>query len=207
MKLASPTPSTPSPGTDPVIDAMVGWRDRRDQDAALRLVRELSPLMHRVAQRSLPCAWMAEDAVQTAWMKLFRALDSFDPRTPLAAWAVMIVKRVCANVLRGLARQHSVAFDDVPEPEIEIAAATMPFDDQQDSRDVLHHVLEAVSHLSLTDRVIVHSFLLNDVPAAEVARRTGLNAGAVRTRACRIRSHLRSMDPRSRASHRHEPAA
>lgn len=186
---------------------MAGWRDRRDQDAALRLVREISPLMHGVALRSLPFSWMAEDAVQTAWLKFFRSLESFDARTPLSAWAVMIVKRVCWNMRRGLARQSAMAFDDVADPEIEIAAATMPFDDQQDSRDVLHHVLEAVSHLSLTDRVIVHSFLLNDVPAAEVARRTGLNAGAVRTRACRIRSHLRSMDPRSRASHRHEPAA
>lgn len=164
-------------------------------------------MMHRVAQRSLPCAWMAEDAVQTAWMKLFRALDSFDPRTPLAAWAVMIVKRVCANVLRGIARQRSVALDDVSEPEINIAAATMPPGDQRDSRELLNHVLKAVSRLSLTDRVIVHSFLLDDLPAAEVARRTGLKAGAVRTRACRIRSQLRSMDRHARASHRHEPAA
>lgn len=209
MKLASPLAiASPALSTsnDRAFEALTGWRDRGDQSAASRLVHELSPLMHHVAARSLPFPWMAEDAVQTAWMKFFRSLDSFDPRTPLAAWVVLILKRVCANALRGLSRQRLVAFDELPEPVSEVAAA-MPVEDQQESREILNRVLDAISRLPVTDRVIVDSLLLDDLPAAEVARRTGLKAGAVRTRACRIRSHLRSMDQRARTSSLHEPAA
>lgn len=176
---------------DPSIATMVAWRDRRDQTAAVRLVRELSPQMHRVALRSLPFAWMAEDAVQTAWMKLFRSLDSFDPRIPLSAWALMIVNRVCWNIRRGVDRQRTVAWDELPELEIELAAAIMPCEDQPDHREMLRQVMTEVARLSHTDRLIVNSFLLDDQPAAEVARRTGLKVGAVRTRACRLRSRLR----------------
>lgn len=191
MNLASPSLSNSSAKTDPSLDAMLGWRDRRDQTAAMRLVRELSPQMHRVALRSLPVAWMAEDAVQTAWMKLFRSLDSFDPRVPVSAWALMIVNRVCWNLRRGLQRQRMVAWDDLPEPEIELAVATLPTEERPDHREMLRQVMAEVARLSHTDRLIVNSFLLDDQPAAEVARRTGLNVGAVRTRACRLRTRLR----------------
>ena len=204
MDLMPPTTSISSTGSDQVFEAMTRWRERRDQGAALQLVRELSPLMHRVALRSLPCAWMAEDAVQTAWMKFFRSLDSFDRRIPVSAWAVVIVKRVCSNMLRTLSRQRFIAFDDVAEAEFEVAVATPLSEDQQDQRELLKQVMKTLSSLSLTDRVIVNCLLLDDIPASEVARRTGLNAGAVRTRACRIRSHLRGAKRRALAMDRHE---
>lgn len=42
----------------------MAWRDHQDWDAAHRLVRDLSPLMHHIAVRSLSFPWMAEEAVQ-----------------------------------------------------------------------------------------------------------------------------------------------
>lgn len=190
----NPTPSqsvTRPLVCDALLEAMVGWRDREDQGDASRLVRELSPLMHRVALHSLPCAWMAEDAVQTAWMKLFRSLEKFDARVPLSAWAVMIVKGVCSNMLRSLARHPMAAWDELNEQDTERAVSSGGGELRLQQRERLRFLLEAVSKLNGTDRLIVTSFLLDGHPPAVVAKRTGLSAGAVRTRACRIRSRLR----------------
>ena len=66
--------------------------------AACRLVGLLSPLMSHVAVPESACQWMAEDAVQLAWVRLFRSLDGFDPRISVSSWAVMIVKGVLEHV-------------------------------------------------------------------------------------------------------------
>lgn len=106
---------------DPALEALCGWRERRDEKAARRLVSQLSPLMRGIALRSLRCPWMAEDAVQTAWMRLFQSLETHELRVPPAAWAVMIIKGVCANMLRTLARRPAVALEELSEEELEDA--------------------------------------------------------------------------------------
>ena len=53
---------------DLALQALCDWRDRRDEKAARRLVSQLSPLMRGIALRALRCPWMAEDALQTAWL-------------------------------------------------------------------------------------------------------------------------------------------
>ncbi len=171
---------------------MVGWRDRRDQSAAVRLVRELSPQMHRVALRALPFAWMAEDAVQTAWMKLFRSLESFDPRIPLAAWAVMIVKRVCWNMRRGHQPREAIAFVEIEQGSLELIDPVLSPSDQSMMREQLAAVFSMSERLPCRDRQIFQHLLTSEGGAPEIARQIGMSTGAVRVRACRIRSALRA---------------
>lgn len=137
-------------------DAMPGWRDARDEGAARRLVHGLSPQMHRVAERSLPFSWMAEDAVQTAWMKLFRGIDSFDPRIPVSAWAVMIVKRVCANMVRGHLRHQAQALDELVDHGVEFTASIPSPGEHAIMRERLAGVCAAIDGLAETDRDILH---------------------------------------------------
>lgn len=183
---------------DRSMQAVCAWRDRHDQSAATRLVNDLSPLMRGIAMRSLRCPWMAEDAVQTAWMRLFQSLETHELRVPPAAWAVMIVKGVCANMLRTLSRRPAVSLEDVSEEEIEKQVTNLSQAGGHESRDRLTDAMQIISQLSQADRLILNLFLLEDVSPGVVARRAGLTAGALRTRICRIRSRLRRAACRAR---------
>lgn len=178
--------------------ALSAWHDRRDQSAATRLVNDLSPMMRGIAMRSLRCPWMAEDAVQTAWMRLFQSLETHELRVPPAAWAVMIVKGVCANMLRTLARRPTVPLDEVSEGELDKQVTDLSLAGAHESRERLTDVMQTISQLSQADRLILNLYLLKDVSPGVVARRAGLTAGALRTRICRIRSRLRRAACRAR---------
>lgn len=189
---------------DPALEALCGWRERRDEKAARRLVSQLSPLMRGIALRSLRCPWMAEDAVQTAWMRLFQSLETHELRVPPAAWAVMIIKGVCANMLRTLSRRPVVALEDLSEEELERQVTNLSPENGHEARERLGEMTKSVSMLPKADRLILNHFLLEDVSPRVVARRAGLTAGALRTRICRIRSRLRNVTRRARFQPVHE---
>ncbi len=172
---------------------VIAWRDHHDQAAAHRLVRELSPLMHHLAARSLPFPWMAEDAVQTAWMKFFRSLDSFDPRIPVSAWLTTILKRVCWNLRRSFHRNEGQRHDALHEQEVELVAPMPTPLEHSMMRERLCGVFVAMDRFEIQDRQILHALVLDEESASDVAQRTGLSAGAVRVRACRMRAALRAL--------------
>jgi RNA polymerase sigma-70 factor (ECF subfamily) len=180
---------------------MMGWRERGDEKAARRLVELLSPLMTRVAFRLLNCRWAAEDAVQTAWMRLFRSLNAFDLRIPVSAWAMLIVKRVCSNMLRSLSRHPVVEWDDLSWHDAERSMTAASPDDGHDAREELRQVLSAISMLPEKDRMIMNFLVFEGARPDRVARLAGLSSGALRARTCRIRSRLRSMAGCSRDLH------
>ena len=184
--------------TDMSLEALRGWRERRDEKAARRLVSQLSPLMRGIAMRSLRCPWMAEDAVQTAWMRLFQSLETHELRVPPAAWAVMIIKGVCANMLRTLSRRPTVPLEEVSEGELDKQVTDLSLAGAHETRDRITDAMQIISQLSQADRLILNLYLLKDVSPGVVARRAGLTAGALRTRICRIRSRLRRAACRAR---------
>lgn len=191
-------PSTPSFTTststgDSALEAMVAWRDHGNQSMASQLVRDLSPLLHAVALRSLPFPSMAEDAVQTTWMKFFRSLDTFDPRIPVSAWLTTILKRVCWNVRRSFQRHEGDAHDDFHTQGLDLIAPVPTPREHSILRERLEGVLTAMDRLEGIDRQISLALVLDDESASEVAQRTGLKVGAVRVRACRLRAALREL--------------
>lgn len=189
---------------DLALEALCGWRERRDEKAARRLVSQLSPLMRGIALRALRCPWMAEDALQTAWMRFFQSLETHELRVPPAAWAVMIIKGVCANMLRTLARRPAVALEELSEEELETQVTNRSLETRLEARDRLGDAMKAISTLPQSDRLMLNFFLLEDVSPRVIARRAGLTAGALRTRICRIRSRLRNETRRVRGQPVHE---
>ena len=177
---------------DPLLSAVIAWRDHCDQASAEEIVKELTPLLHRIARSYLSCPWLAEDAVQMAWMKLFRSLETFDAAVPFSAWAVLVLKNICSNLLRGLRRRPQVPMEELVGSETEFVDPVSLRTDLISAREILKRTWHTISLLPDQDRFIVNSLIFDELAAEEVARRTGLSAGAVRVRACRIRSQLRA---------------
>jgi RNA polymerase sigma-70 factor, ECF subfamily len=74
-------------------------------DAAFRsLVREYHPLAYNLAYRVLGDVQDAEEVVQDAFIKIYRALDSFRGEASLKTWILRIVMRLSLNRRRDRAR-------------------------------------------------------------------------------------------------------
>jgi len=172
---------------------MIAWRDCRDQAAATYLVKQFTPMMLRIAIRSLSCPWMAEDAVQIAWVKFFGSFDTFDTRIPISAWAVVVIKSVCLNIHRGLNRRPAIALDDLPYEVSDLMDPSPATDERCVLREKLIEIFQVISLLPAQDQIIMNSLFLEGNPPDEVARLTNLSTGALRVRTSRLRSRLSAM--------------
>jgi len=148
--------------------------DLRD-DATFRATWESHRIeMRRFATRLLTDADAAEDAVQEAFLRAWRRADRFDatrgtPRT----WLFAILRNVIIDRMRAqAARPRTVHFDvDVVANESHDEASTVTI--------VLHRALD---RLSPEQRGTLVESYVHGRPAAEVARRSGVPLGTVRSR-------------------------
>jgi RNA polymerase sigma factor (sigma-70 family) len=75
--------------------------------AAFRPVFELAwPRVREIAARMMPHAADADDAAQTALMKLFERASEFDPERDALAWIVGIVSYECLTLRRKTTRRR-----------------------------------------------------------------------------------------------------
>jgi RNA polymerase sigma factor (sigma-70 family) len=76
-------------------------------------VRELNPLLWRVARAQGVSAEDAADAVQTAWLELVRAISDIRSTRALTAWLITTTKREAWRL--GRSGRRAVPVDDFPE--------------------------------------------------------------------------------------------
>jgi RNA polymerase sigma-70 factor (ECF subfamily) len=134
------------------------WREHRRHllDIALRMLGNLAA---------------AEDAVQEAFARLARA--DVDEIEDVAGWLVVVVSRVCLDVLRTERRHPSVPGDDLgdarPAPGLD-PAERVTLDDQV--RLALHVVLERLTPAERTAFVLHDVFQYSFDAIAEIVGRT-----------------------------------
>ena len=77
--------------------------------------------------RMLGSSFEAEDAVQEAMLRAWRALDKFEGRSQLRSWLYSIATNVCLDMLGGKERKvRPIQLGDPGRPVIESLAATRP---------------------------------------------------------------------------------
>jgi RNA polymerase sigma-70 factor, ECF subfamily len=137
----------------------------------------------------------AEDVAQEAFLVALRRLEECRNPDKFAGWFMTIVRNRALNLLRRERRRDA-------EPLPFQAPSLGPGPDAEALRGALREqLLEALSELTPVQREVV---LLHDVEGwkhREIADRTGLPAGTVRSHLHfarkRLRSLLESLDPRS----------
>jgi RNA polymerase sigma-70 factor (ECF subfamily) len=155
------------------------------------------PRLRALAYRMLGASAEAEDAVQEAWLRLARAVQTeADGIENLPAWLTTVISRVCLNLLRSreTRRESSLegAFtedwlgkaDDglVPEAEAELA----------DSVGLA--LLVVLDTLSPAERIAFVLHDLFDVAFDDIAHMMERNAAAVRQLASRARRRVRGAE-------------
>lgn len=198
-------PANPSgpPMSEPQL--IEGLR-RRDEAAFEALVRDHGPRLLSVARRVLRTESDAHDAVQEAFVAVFRNIDRFDGRSRLPTWLHRITVNAALMKLRKLKRLDERSIDDLMPKfslmghrkaagpgwgENPLASA-----EQQENRDLVH---AAIAQLPQTHRDVL---ILRDIQEAstdEAAVALGISSGAVKTRLHRARLALRELlDPHLR---------
>jgi RNA polymerase sigma-70 factor, ECF subfamily len=161
-----------------------------DADAYGALVARHQRAAFRAAWLIVRDAGEAEDAVQEAFVKGWRAMPRFRPDAPFRPWILRIASNEARNRIRSTRRRDELAVreaaadrgDAAPSPE---AAAL--------ARDDAETLTRALERLPEHDRLVIAYRWLLDLSEAETANVLGVRPGTVKSRLSRALDRLRDV--------------
>ncbi len=156
-------------------EALRAVRDRRDTDAFAALFRHFAPRVKAYLMRSGTSDAMAEDCAQEAMATLWRKAHLYDPsRASVATWVFAIARNRRIDALRRVR----------PEPE------TLPWGPEADPdpADLLtleqesRRLARALAVLPEKQRALIEAAYFGDMTRSEIATRTGIPIGTIKSR-------------------------
>ncbi|WP_299534343.1 sigma-70 family RNA polymerase sigma factor [uncultured Streptomyces sp.] len=160
---------------------------RGDADCFARVYVRWGTLVHTLAARSLGDVREAEDVTQQVFMAAWRGRAGYHPeRGPLPGWLVGITRRKIADALAARTRRTELAAASAARQQVLDADSARP-------EAVLDRVLvtQELSRLPQTQRHILCMAFFDDLTQVQIAERTGLPLGTVKSHARRALQRLR----------------
>lgn len=154
-----------------------------DVEAYARLVDRHYDRCARVAARILGNREDAEEAVQDAFLRAFRALDEYEDRERFAAWLARILVNQCRTMLARTRRREAV-FLDVTPPEAALAV-------DAGASGAWPELDHALAKLPDEQREALVLKFADDLTYEEMARITGAGESALKMRVQRAFVRLR----------------
>lgn len=148
-------------------------------DAALRAVYDAHGAeLYRFARRSLGDAGLAEEAVQEAFLRAWRASDTYDPaRASQRTWLFAILRNVVIDLVRARRSRPPLAQAAAADGD-----AGSPDDDSIDRMLTVWQVEAALAALADDHRRALVEVHWRGRPYAEVAVELGVPEGTVKSR-------------------------
>ncbi|MGD9703308.1 MAG: RNA polymerase sigma factor [Acidimicrobiia bacterium] len=163
------------PASPEAADDAVAARWVAGDDAALRLAYEqFGTLIFTFCSRALADQGAAADCTQETFISAWRSRDGYDPaRGSLAGWLIGIARFKVRDAYRAAPRVP-VPSDDAAREE----AGEDPDDDRLADRLLIAHALETLSPRA---RSVVELAFYSDLTQTEIAEKTGLPLGTVKS--------------------------
>src|ERR687895_1772294 len=161
-----------------------------DQTAWEQIVRQNRRKVFNVAYKFVGKHDEAEDLTQDIFLKIFKALGTFDRRANFQTWIVSISRNLCIDHYRSVRKERQTIARDVDSADLQPATAERgPYAaaEHQDLRELLRVALQT---LPLTLRTAVVLRDLQELSYQEIADRLGLPEGTVKSRINRGRLEL-----------------
>jgi RNA polymerase sigma-70 factor (ECF subfamily) len=160
-----------------------------DEDAVRTVYARHAGTLLAVATAALRDPGLAEECVQEAFLRAWRAAPSFDPARPLGPWLVTIARRVAIDIYRREACRPR-AGDGLPgrepaEPAVDLA--------RLERSATVGRVRAALDRLAPEERAVVRLVHLDGRTHREAAARLGVPVGTVKSRAHRACRRLASL--------------
>ena len=156
-----------------------------DADAFEALYDKYSRLVYGVAFRVLADAAAAEDVTQGVFLKIWRSPDAFRGGN-LEGWLVRVARNAAIDVVRARTARPEVEFPaSLPGEETLEETAFAKLENER--------VRRAVAELAEGERALIELGFFGGVTHQELARRTGIPLGTVKTRMRTALRKLRAM--------------
>lgn len=170
------------------LDGQLAQRCQRGETGAFsELVRRHRTRVYRIACAIVQSTDDAEDVVQEAFVRAYRAMHQYNPNSEFGAWMRRIAVNCAVSKLRQqgrasqVARQASRAGNPRPAP---------PPIEQVTANELEGTIRGAIAELPLKQRLAITLFGLEDMNLAETAEAIGCSVGAVKLHLHRARRKL-----------------
>jgi RNA polymerase sigma-70 factor (ECF subfamily) len=165
-----------------------------DESAYRELIQRYQRQVYSIALRMVRQAQDAEDLTQETFVRMFRAIDRYDPERPFGAWLFTIASRLCIDHIRrrrmktvsihwrepGSEEERTIDLEDHgPRPE-ELAVQA---EEEQ-------HTRALIDSLPPHYRIVVMLRHQQDLSYEEIAQILDLSLGTVKARIHRARALL-----------------
>ena len=198
MTTLTRTAYTPDSITGTESDAMLVARlQAGDPDAYETLVRAHSGRLLSVARRFLPNNEDAQDAVQEALIKAFRAIGTFEARAQLHTWLHRILVNTALMKIRSRKRRPEESIDDLLPIFQADGHQTTESRDWSDAiferKETAAIVRQAIAQLPDHYRVVLTLRDIEERDTIETATALGTTTTVVKVRLHRARQALRTL--------------
>lgn len=161
-----------------------------DMAAFEELVRIHQPFAYRLAVRILCNEDDAEDAIQEAFVRVWRNIDRYDPAVRLTTWLYRIVTNLCLDRLRKRKRERNST--ESPGREGGGQACDLDIEYAASTADLVRIVRAIAGDLPETQRLVFTLRDLQDLSIEEVRQITGLSEASIKTNLHYARRALRA---------------
>ena len=193
------SPTTQSVTTDQLIEGCL----RGDSLAWDAIVRRYSRRVFNIAYKFVGRHEEAEDLSQEIFLKLYKALGTFDRRANFQTWLVSISRNLCIDHYRSVRRERELVDRNVDAASLSLAAKGPDAYSRLHRLDQRELLRRGMLGLPETLRTAVLMRDIQDLSYQEIASRLELPEGTVKSRISRGRSEL----ARLVAKEEHELAA
>jgi RNA polymerase sigma-70 factor (ECF subfamily) len=175
-----------------------------DHDIIRRVIdgnsRAYSELVDRHKERAMTLAVRmlkdrheAEEALQDAFVRAFRALPAFEWKSSFSTWFYRIVFNVCASKLsrRGDTTLLSIDRENEDDLKLEVPSQDDEPDKEVEMKEFNAIVRSEINRMDAAYASILTMFFLQEMSYDEIISVTGLPLGTVKNRLFRARMQLR----------------
>ena len=158
-------------------EALVALVARSDESALAELYDRVGGTAYGLAYRVLRDEALAEDAVQEAFLGLWRGAGSFIPeRAKASTWILTLVHRRAVDLVRREQRRRAESIEGAPEPAVGSAeeAAWLRLDRER--------VQRALAQLPDQQREAIELAYYGGYTQSELAERLGQPLGTIKSR-------------------------
>ena len=180
------SPTTEALTTDQLIEACL----RGDRLAWDTVVQRHWRRVFNIAYKFVGKHEEAEDLTQEIFLKLYKALKTFDRRANFQTWLVSISRNLCIDHYRSVRRERELVDRNVDAADLSLAAKGPDAFTRLQRLDRRELLRRGMLGLPETLRTAVLMRDIQDLSYQEIARRLGLPEGTVKSRISRGRGEL-----------------
>lgn len=179
--------------TDERVNTLVSKAQAGDVRAFEQLVEQYYPRIYNIALGMLGTSADAEDAAQTALIKMYRSIGGFKFNSKLSTWIYRITTNVCTDRLRKKSRTPSSSLDELSESGFDMASADALPEERVVANEKKKILYKGIERLKSEHKEIIVLRDINGFSYGEIAQILKCGEGTVKSRISRARASLKSI--------------